>query len=241
MPVNLAIASYITALMPTDTCILFFSRSSPSEQQYKSFAPGQQQNQRIIEQMIQHSQQTIKATGLPYWMSTEADQQGNSFGSRLAHSLSSIFDKGYQRVLIVGNDCLQLQSRDLLHAAKAMRNGQQVIGPTRDGGAYLIGISQEAFERETFEQLPWESADLYEALGHYFHQKEVGFEELRPLSDIDNQADLSSLLPKLRPLGWLRKIITALKLSRIITFISTAIPTTPLLRVHRLRGPPILF
>jgi hypothetical protein len=43
-------------------------------------------------------------TKLPYFISDESTQQGDSFGDKLSHAIQSVLDRGYDKVIVLGND-----------------------------------------------------------------------------------------------------------------------------------------
>lgn len=126
-------------------------------------------------------------------------QRGKSFGESLQLALKDAFSKGYQDVVVIGNDAPEI-TRSYLEAAFAWlaSAGSQtaVIGPARDGGYTLLGLSQPC--PEAFEAIPWGSgrvARLTEErlLGSGF---QVG--RLDTLEDIDNRSSLNRLIARAR-------------------------------------------
>lgn len=164
--------------------ILFFSRSSKaeSESKYRHFAKGHLLS-RIL---IQRSRAVLDATGLPVFQYDEKDQIGQSFGERLSNAVLDLFEKGYEKLIVVGNDAPGLQQTNWNLVISALSSGHAILGPDRRNGAYLIGFSRNQFDKRSFEDLPWQQDSLYSKLSEYFTDSV----ELAILSDINSEVDL---------------------------------------------------
>jgi rSAM/selenodomain-associated transferase 1 len=82
-------------------------------------------------------------------------QQGSDLGERLADVSEALLAAGYPAVTIVGTDSPTLPD-GVLHEAHAVlgRDGADlVLGPTEDGGYYLIGLRRPS--RVLFEGIAW--------------------------------------------------------------------------------------
>lgn len=128
------------------------------------------------------------------WLGSEPmirEQGEGDLGTRLCTAFEESFREGSQRVVIVGADCPWLRESHINQALQDLRSNQLVIGPARDGGYYLIGLS--TFIPPLFEGVDWGSGDvLKQTLDKAFG---VGLTAslLEPLSDIDRPEDLSAL------------------------------------------------
>jgi hypothetical protein len=91
-------------------------------------------------------------------------QRGRTFGERITGAIEDAFALGYDRVVAVGNDCPTIMPSDITAAFGTLRNGAALVAaPARDGGAFLVGAASEGFDPGTFEELPWQTADLFAA------------------------------------------------------------------------------
>lgn len=69
-------------------------------------------------------------------------QQGASLGDRLKHGFNTAFSAGYERVAAVGSDHPTLPTAFLREAFRALDRPKSItIGPSYDGGYYLIGMN----------------------------------------------------------------------------------------------------
>lgn len=151
------------------TAILVFSRSAIAESKHKRLAHTQSQTQDLAAQMIKHTKSTVSATDLPFFIISEEQQRGQSFGEKMANAFQDVFAQGFYNVIAVGNDCISLSALDIIYAADVLQKSKAVIGPTLDGGAYLIGLTQKSFDYEAFKNLAWQSSATFEHLFEYFN------------------------------------------------------------------------
>lgn len=186
--------------------ILYFHRSLKEEFVQKSELTNHNwlKFRSLYETLEKKLQQTLNQADLPVIEVTSDQQQGNTFGQRLANAVSSAFAKGLDHVIIVGNDCPQLNPRVLAKAKQDLFEGQTVIGPDHQGGAYLIGISRWQFEKHTFASLPWQKPELLDALRGLFSNTTL----LGQFQDLNTRKDLLVFMPK--AIGRLKSILLSL-------------------------------
>jgi uncharacterized protein len=146
------------------TALLLFLRNEQDEARCKPLAGGQKASVALFRRFNHHAIQQARRTRLPLFVIQGGQQVGATFGERLANAYQSVFDLGYERVIAIGNDCPELDTALLLKAAAALEQHAMVLGPARDGGAYLIGLQRSAFNRAAFANLPWQTDTVYEAL-----------------------------------------------------------------------------
>ena len=73
-------------------------------------------------------------------------QQGVDLGARMNGLLTDLLVEGYAGALVVGTDTPTLPTAYLLEAAAVLRQAAAdlVLGPSEDGGYYLIGLTAPA-------------------------------------------------------------------------------------------------
>ena len=92
------------------------------------------------------------------WMAPLAavyPQTGADLGARMAGAFGRAFGDGFRRVLLVGSDLPDLPATVVETAFAALADHPAVIGPTLDGGYYLIGFRPDTFLPAVFEAIPW--------------------------------------------------------------------------------------
>ncbi|MBD0259436.1 MAG: DUF2064 domain-containing protein [Cytophagales bacterium] len=181
--------------MSHSVAILLFSRTAGEEALHKPFSDrGEDVNRRIAGHLISHAERTARRTGLPVVHVSSARQRGETFGERLADAFRQVFAQGYARVLAIGNDCPYLTPALLREAADRLQTQPVVLGPARDGGAYLIGLSAGSFREAAFCKLAWQTPAFYASLRTYCHAHGLAYAELPPHQDLDNHRDVGRFL-----------------------------------------------
>jgi rSAM/selenodomain-associated transferase 1 len=80
-------------------------------------------------------------------------QAPGDLGARMAASFQSAFDKGAEKAVIIGSDCPALTGALLQRAFDALDHSDFVLGPTPDGGYYLLGMRH--FDETVFQNIEW--------------------------------------------------------------------------------------
>lgn len=119
------------------------------------------------------------------------EQQGNDLGERLESAIESAENLGSSPIITIGTDSPTLPLKTLTAAVESFRESEigAVLGATKDGGYYLIGLRKSI--PEIFENVSWSSANVYRETIE--KAKNVGIENLIELPvwhDIDVPADL---------------------------------------------------
>nr|WP_244156228.1 TIGR04282 family arsenosugar biosynthesis glycosyltransferase [Maribacter ulvicola] len=80
-------------------------------------------------------------------------QIGDNLGIRMANAFQGGFQNGFQKIIIIGSDMLDLSQEDLENAFKALEKTDFVVGPAEDGGYYLLGMKK--FTPALFKNKTW--------------------------------------------------------------------------------------
>lgn len=115
-------------------------------------------------------------------------QSGLDLGARMLLAFSELFDHGYKRVLIIGSDCYQLSTEILAEAISLLESHSAVLGPTLDGGYYLLGL--KTLLPDLFSNKPWSSDQVAALSIADFRNHGLSYSLMEELSDVDVKADL---------------------------------------------------
>lgn len=118
-------------------------------------------------------------------------QQGNDLGLRMYHAATMGFNHGFEKVIIIGTDCVNLRASDINTAFKKLDKYDCVLGPSRDGGYYLIGLKKPILT--IFSKMPWSTKEVLAETQKRLRILGKRMYLLRRLSDIDTPADLKNL------------------------------------------------
>ncbi len=71
-------------------------------------------------------------------------QQGADFTERCAHSVKEAFGRGHTEIVQIGTDTPQIRAEHIEAAFGLLGEYDMGFGPTKDGGYYLLSLSQPA-------------------------------------------------------------------------------------------------
>jgi len=129
----------------------------------------------------------------PAWLGDRFDyypQVDGDLGDRLQHAIHAAFGRGASEVICIGADCPSLLPIHFEQAREALRSDQcdVVLGPSTDGGYYLIGLRQP--DHALFNNVRWSSAQTLEDTIANAREAELKVHTLEKMSDIDEIEDL---------------------------------------------------
>jgi glycosyltransferase A (GT-A) superfamily protein (DUF2064 family) len=171
------------------TAILIFAHSAEYEATVKPFLHSKE----VFESLNQRTLTSVKKTKLPYFIVTEKEQKGSTFGERFTNAIQSIYDLNYDSVIAIGNDTPNLTANQIGSAHTKLSTNAIVLGSSTDGGFYLLGIKKEHFDAQLFLKLPWQSQNLNGALSKLFKVNGVQVSYLEKLQDVDSVEDIKML------------------------------------------------
>lgn len=119
-------------------------------------------------------------------------QQGATLGDRLAQATRHAFTEGAQHLVIIGTDSPWLTVDDIDAAFEALHAHDLVLGPTDDGGYYLIGLSR--CEPAIFEDIAWSTPAVYAQTMARAAQLGLRVHALRQRYDLDEVEDVERFL-----------------------------------------------
>lgn len=195
-----------------NTALLLFLRSVREEATVKQFSyvRGFRNNLKLIRLLNQRLKKAATQTGLPTFIIPGKIQKGQSFGERLANAFQQVFEAGFEKVIAIGNDCLEIDANLLKEAEQKLEHTDLLLGPDLRGGTYLIGVSKQAFNQKLFAKLKWQTASLLQDFSNYSGYLESDLRFLPFRSDVNNPQDLKKVIAILPKLIRIRKILIGL-------------------------------
>jgi len=118
-------------------------------------------------------------------------QKGLDLGERMLDAFIEVLSY-HRNAIIIGSDCIYLTSDHIKNSADALTHHDKVIGPTYDGGYYLLGMSQ--VQLDLFINIPWSSGKEFETTQKRVLQSGSSLYELPKLNDIDHLKDWEDYL-----------------------------------------------
>jgi len=132
-------------------------------------------------------------------------QQGDDLGQRMSNAFQDIFKKGYNRALLIGTDIPELSKEVICQAYEILQTRGAVIGPSGDGGYYLIGFKKSAFSKSIFQEIDWSTKSVLDQTVRAMDSMAIQYELLCELSDIDTPKDLDALVNRVEKGGKIGK------------------------------------
>jgi rSAM/selenodomain-associated transferase 1 len=80
-------------------------------------------------------------------------------GDKMCQAFKNGFNKGYSKIIIVGSDLYDLNSKHINQAFSALDNNDAVIGPALDGGYYLLGM--KSLYSNVFQNKNWGTETVF--------------------------------------------------------------------------------
>ncbi len=117
-------------------------------------------------------------------------QQPGDLGERMAGAFERAFEAGADRVVIIGSDCPELTPALLTKAFDALSTHDFVLGPTFDGGYYLLGM--RAFNPSVFHEVAWSTEAVLPTTLARIQSLDQNVFLLPVLSDVDTEEDWKS-------------------------------------------------
>lgn len=86
-----------------------------------------------------------------------AEQIEGDLGRKMHDAFTRSFADGAERVFIIGSDVPTLPESHLNAALQSLREAEMVIGPTMDGGYYLVGFERSGWPKAAsmFDDMAW--------------------------------------------------------------------------------------
>lgn len=124
-------------------------------------------------------------------------QRGDNFGERLAFAAEDLFKIGFAAVCLINSDSPTVPPTSFVEACNELgKAGERVVlGPSDDGGYYLIGLKR--MHRRVFEDIEWSTERVLEQTRQ--RAAEIGVEvHLLPYGfDVDDDTTLRRLCDEL--------------------------------------------
>jgi uncharacterized protein len=124
-------------------------------------------------------------------------QRGDDFGERLILAAEDLFKAGFESICLINSDSPTVVASIFAEAVRELaKPGERIVlGPSDDGGYYLIGLKQ--MRRLLFEDIDWSTEHVFNQtmqraaeIGVEVHQLPAGF-------DVDDGATLRRLCDEL--------------------------------------------
>ena len=119
-------------------------------------------------------------------------QTDGDLGRRMRNFFQRTLDSsGVTRAVLIGSDSPRLPVERIHEAFTALHSNHLVLGPSQDGGYYLIGMSHQVCD--VFEGVTWSSPEVFEQTVAIVERQSLKWHRLPEHNDIDDIEDLRML------------------------------------------------
>lgn len=126
-------------------------------------------------------------------------QKGNDLGEKMYRAIRKVLDLGYESVVLTGSD-LPLMTADHLNSGfSALEENDIAIGPTSDGGYYLIGMKKAC--RDVFRVEGYGGSSVFENTVAAAKNAGLTVGLAQTCNDVDTPEDLWNLAKVIDPVS----------------------------------------
>jgi len=119
-------------------------------------------------------------------------QVGDNLGERMANAIDNVLKRGYDEVILIGSDIPDILPCELIDAFKLLDNNDICLGPTFDGGYYLIGM-KKLYKNLFDNKLKWGKKSVLEGTIDIANSMELSVGLAAKHMDIDTKEDIFRL------------------------------------------------
>lgn len=124
-------------------------------------------------------------------------QRGETLSERLILAVEDLFALGFESICLINSDSPTVAQESFFRAAQFLAGCEDgvVIGPTEDGGYYLIGLNKT--HRALFEEIEWSTERVFQQTLAKARQLGLEIQLLPQWYDVDDRAALRQLCREL--------------------------------------------
>jgi hypothetical protein len=100
-------------------------------------------------------------------------QKGADIGRRMYNAFRDICSQGYQKVVLIGSDVPDLPASYIEKAFQCLADHELVLGPSVDGGYYLIALRDDTVDYRIFHAVPWSTSQVLQRTLENIHQLNI--------------------------------------------------------------------
>lgn len=114
-------------------------------------------------------------------------QRGRNTGEIIMNAFETVFALGYNAVVAVNCDSIEIESLHIRHALENLKDHDVVIGPSKSGGYYLIGLTE--MQRSVFKNKLWHTSMLLKQTLDEITKLRLTYHLQHLLCDVDEEKE----------------------------------------------------
>lgn len=150
---------------------------------------------------------------------TYIPQIGDGLGQRLTSATYWASENGYEKIIITGSDSPTVPLAYISQAVEALDTCDVVVGPSVDGGYYLIGFSNQNLTDVVptiYEGIAWSTKNVLQQTVEHIHRINAKLNLLPVWYDVDTPEDLDFLQAHLSALRLAEGSVQAVRTEKIL-------------------------
>ena len=121
---------------------------------------------------------------------------GEKMKRQIIRSKKSYLQKRIKNMIFLGTDLPDLCHLDILSTIKELKQNDLILGPSNDGGYWLIAFSEKLLSKHLylpFINIKWSKENVLRDTIENVSKKNIKYKLLRKKTDIDTISDIESL------------------------------------------------
>jgi rSAM/selenodomain-associated transferase 1 len=219
-----------------DRCLLFFVKD-PAHEAVKTRlarAIGEDTARALYENFIHDMLSQLEKADYPFFICVHPEdalerlktllgekhqylpQRGDDLGQKMEYCINNAFSIGFRRVLLIGSDIPDLPEEIIGNAFRLLNTFDCVIGPSLDGGYYLIGFRRDSLLPEAFRGIRWGTDIVLKKTTDILRIHHVSVHLLQTWRDIDTLEDLKHFFETNKDTSACPRTIAYLHVSKLL-------------------------
>ena len=119
-------------------------------------------------------------------------QSPGTLGDKMSKAIETVFSEGAEKAVLIGTDVPEITAELIRTAFSMLESTEVVLGPTEDGGYYLIGL--QMFEPQLFKNIDWSTDVVFNQSLGLIKEQNLSYRIIDSLKDVDTAEDVDPLL-----------------------------------------------
>jgi len=119
-------------------------------------------------------------------------QSPGTIGDKMSNAFERVFSEGAGKAVLIGTDVPEITADIVSTACGMLKDTDVVLGPSYDGGYYLIGLRK--FEPVLFRDIDWGTDTVFNRTLNRIIEKNLSHKSLDTLKDVDMAEDIDPVM-----------------------------------------------
>jgi uncharacterized protein len=134
-------------------------------------------------------------------------QEGKDIGWRMANAFDNCWQQRFDAAILIGGDVPDIFHTSFSEALDSLKKHDIVIGPSTDGGYYLIGFQRKSFDYKFFQNIDWSTNRVFEQTSKIIRNTNNKLYLIEKRNDLDTFDDVKEFLESNKASSWIAEKI----------------------------------